>query len=269
MATSYAKNLTHEALSKSHLDRCSTTALTRSFVASQAQHASAYAIEGKKVASRWNSGPGSEIRSSTSAAALIAKTNPLGGGFSSPILKPRNPKSTEGSQPYLHTPPVEKTTGNKSRSGKILFNGEERKNEKTAPDKTVNKQSRSLEQGARELKVKGKTSNTVRQKRNRVDSDDERNESKQHFRIIKLKTKLKLTCLHTGLKLRRIRRQNKKEIVTAPKACTEETSIASGDEAEEPRCLKRKSKLPAGLALMHGFSAGNIGKNRLTVRFFS
>lgn len=29
---------------------------------------------------------------------------------------------------------------------------------------------------------------------------------------------------------------------------------------------KSKDKLPAGLALMHGFSANNVGKQRLTVR---
>lgn len=80
---------------------------------------------------------------------------------------------------------------------------------------------------------------------------------------------LKLACLYIGLKQRRIRRQNKKEITTTPKVCTEGTSIASGDEADEPKRFKRKSKLPAGLALMHGFSAGNIGKHRLTVRCFS
>jgi hypothetical protein len=31
----------------------------------------------------------------------------------------------------------------------------------------------------------------------------------------------------------------------------------------------KKPKIPAGLALMHGFSAPNVGKNRLTVRCYS
>lgn len=170
MATSCSiKNLTHEALSKSHLDRCNTAASTRSFVASQAQHASAYAIEGKKIASRWNSVPGSEIRSSV-AAAVDTKTNILGGGFSSPILKPRNPKCTTESQPYLQTTLAEHTTGNNG-SSKILLNVEERKKDDSAPDKTVKKQSKNPKQGTRELKEKERIS-----KRNRSDSDDERNE---------------------------------------------------------------------------------------------
>lgn len=173
MATSCSiKNLTHEALSKFHLDRCSTAALIRSFVASQAQHASAYAIEGKKIASRWNSGPGSEIRSSISAAAVDTKTNTLGGGFSSPILKPRNPKCTTKSQSYLQTSLAEHATGNNG-SSKMLLNIEERKKDDSAPDKTVKKQSKNPKQGTRELKEKERIS-----KRNRSDSDDERNESK-------------------------------------------------------------------------------------------
>ena len=69
---------------------------------------------------------------------------------------------------------------------------------------------------------------------------------------------------------RRERRRRKKEIVD-PKSY-EELSSRSGRECNEinsgnPKSKNgKKSKLPAGLALMHGFSAENIGKRRLTVR---
>lgn len=184
MASPYAiKNLTHETLSKSHLDRFSTAALTRSFVASQAQHALTYAIEGKKIASRWNSGPGSEIRSSINAAAPVVETTPIGGGFSSPILKPRNPKCAELSQLYTHTPPAEKTTRNGSGSGKMLVNDENRKKDESNQGKIVKKQ-RSPKQDTLKLKEKRKSQNPRSQKRNLPDSDnDERNESKQYLKV--------------------------------------------------------------------------------------
>lgn len=41
------------------------------------------------------------------------------------------------------------------------------------------------------------------------------------------------------------------------------------DEKVDRKCKEAKdksAKLPAGFALMHGFSATNVGKNRLTVR---
>lgn len=77
----------------------------------------------------------------------------------------------------------------------------------------------------------------------------------------------------TGLEERRERRRAKKAIV-APKPPPSESD--SGENAEPKRGehtekASKKSKkgkglnMPAGLALMHGFSATNIGKNRLTV----
>jgi hypothetical protein len=37
------------------------------------------------------------------------------------------------------------------------------------------------------------------------------------------------------------------------------------DARDEPND-KRKQRIPAGLALMHGFSSASVGKSRLTVR---
>ena len=73
---------------------------------------------------------------------------------------------------------------------------------------------------------------------------------------------------------RRERRRKKKAIVDPPseRAQDSEGDEASGDDHSTGR-KKQKNKgkkgkalhIPAGLALMHGFSATNIGKNRLTV----
>lgn len=74
-----------------------------------------------------------------------------------------------------------------------------------------------------------------------------------------------------GLAERRERRRAKKAIVD-PKPDSLASS-ASDNESDSKRKRKetkaKKTKrlnIPAGLALMHGFSATNIGKNRLTVR---
>jgi hypothetical protein len=47
-----------------------------------------------------------------------------------------------------------------------------------------------------------------------------------------------------------------------------EESNTSSNEAEStpPRKKHRKPAIPLGVALMHGFSATNVGRNRLTVR---
>ena len=51
------------------------------------------------------------------------------------------------------------------------------------------------------------------------------------------------------------------------KASTDEANEESGDDIRHKKGSKRKkAKIPVGLALMHGFSATNVGKSRLTVR---
>lgn len=77
---------------------------------------------------------------------------------------------------------------------------------------------------------------------------------------------------HIGLAERRERRRVKRAIV-APKALIdaasdEEDGSDSGAMKATKATKQRKKKstsLAAGLALMHGFTAKNIGKNRLTV----
>lgn len=68
---------------------------------------------------------------------------------------------------------------------------------------------------------------------------------------------------------RRERRREKKAIVNSRKPDSDaETNV---DEPEDSRKMKSNKKdkkgLAAGLALMHGFSASNVGPGRLTVSF--
>jgi len=38
------------------------------------------------------------------------------------------------------------------------------------------------------------------------------------------------------------------------------------EERDKPEKKSKSKRMPAGLALMYGFTATNVGKNRLTVR---
>lgn len=82
---------------------------------------------------------------------------------------------------------------------------------------------------------------------------------------------LMLVC--SGLAERRERRRAKKAIV-APKPKSPESDSEEESDTQRRRRTGKSSKktkkskglnMPAGLALMHGFAATNIGKNRLTV----
>ena len=75
----------------------------------------------------------------------------------------------------------------------------------------------------------------------------------------------------TGLAERRQRKRTKRII-------TQGLNIEDSEEEAETKSVqekvrkgkkveeKKKPKIPAGFALMHGFAATNVGKNRLTVR---
>lgn len=65
--------------------------------------------------------------------------------------------------------------------------------------------------------------------------------------------------LGVGLKERRERKRAKRAVVEA------EISDKENDKNESGPTRTRNKKLPAGFALMHGFSATNVGKERLTV----
>lgn len=70
-----------------------------------------------------------------------------------------------------------------------------------------------------------------------------------------------------GLAQRRARREAKKKIIAGPQT-ESSTKVEVNVQAKSRTKVKENTKqdLPAGLALMHGFSAKNIGRNRITVR---
>ena len=75
-----------------------------------------------------------------------------------------------------------------------------------------------------------------------------------------------------GMNARRERRREKREIVNPKKRKVsperdsgEDEPDEGGKESKKKGAKPKKQKIPAGLALMHGFSATNVGKSRLTV----
>lgn len=71
----------------------------------------------------------------------------------------------------------------------------------------------------------------------------------------------------TGLTERRERKRARQEIMNSreDRAGTRGEKENKKDTKNEPN-EKKKHRIPAGLALMHGFSSTNVGKSRLTVR---
>lgn len=67
----------------------------------------------------------------------------------------------------------------------------------------------------------------------------------------------------TGLQERREKKRTRREIMRPEGKHSDDDSDWSKENLK-PKHLMRK--LPSGLALMHGFTATNVGKNRLTVR---
>jgi hypothetical protein len=73
---------------------------------------------------------------------------------------------------------------------------------------------------------------------------------------------------HTGLTERRERKRAKRAIVH-PKELEDDENENCSSVPEKKTKKAKQSKIPAGLALMHGFTATNVGKNRLTVSGYS
>ncbi|KAJ7700014.1 hypothetical protein B0H17DRAFT_274889 [Mycena rosella] len=67
---------------------------------------------------------------------------------------------------------------------------------------------------------------------------------------------------------RRERKRVKRAIVQPKEASEPDTASSQGNAKSKKRtkAKDKKTKVPAGFALMHGFTATNVGKNRLTVK---
>ncbi|KAJ7667948.1 hypothetical protein DFH06DRAFT_1294817 [Mycena polygramma] len=74
---------------------------------------------------------------------------------------------------------------------------------------------------------------------------------------------------HAARLTERRERKRIKRAIVQPKEVTEPDTASSNGNAKHKKGVKgkgKKPKVPSGFALMHGFSATNVGKNRLTLK---
>ncbi|KAH8118440.1 hypothetical protein DFH11DRAFT_672688 [Phellopilus nigrolimitatus] len=253
----HTQTLSYEALLKKSMgDRSDKSSLVKAFIWSQKQYASIYASEGKKESLQWLEKSDSEVYGGLLQGS-VPQTKTPGGGFSSPILKPRNAVAhfIAKSPSCISVSSTSITTKRKACAevyqGVMRPGSTRRKATQTVKNPTKKPKSAHMASNSTNIPVEI-SKKEIRNKRRRSDSDEEKEE-----RLVQ----------------RRARRQRKKSIMS-PKENSKESVAASEEDNEDVPISnnERKSntskggkrKLPAGLALMHGFSAKNIGKHRLT-----
>lgn len=207
-------------------------------------------------------------------------------GFDTPLLKRRRfkPKSlrspTEAdslrtvqviSSPHQHLPPL-------AGLQKVFPRGR-------SSDKTEQRHEYGVDGGSVpeplsrpefDIAARPATKRTVTHQENRAESDEERS-ARERRSFLFSGIEQTLTSTTAGLADRRERKRAKRAIID-PKARAKSPRGAKSADHEADDSLagyaqpshkggkkSRKAKTPAGMALMYGFAANNVGKNRLTV----
>lgn len=231
------------------------------FVASQTRYAKAQANEGRAVRASWDI--------STPEKDKMRLHLPSA-GFETPVLRPRaaqipaepNPNVSPSSPLALRltSPAANKPTT--SRQSLDLA----KKENATSAVRDVVSPKRKKRSGEKSTTKKSGTSNpTHKERRARSDTDEEHLAS----------TGFSFPVIHgfpqftdgTGLAERREGKRARKDI----KNPREDRAGTRGEKENKKDTKndsneKKKHRIPAGLALMHGFSSTNVGKSRLTVR---
>ncbi|KLO16324.1 hypothetical protein SCHPADRAFT_995152 [Schizopora paradoxa] len=227
-----AMHLTQERVLKtSSVDKGSSI---KTFVNAQARYLSDYAAEGKKALADWVGDIATKSDAKQTTESKNEKLKPPV-GFSSPILKPRVPVKVDGRREERH-----------ERSNKENLANEKTKKERAT---TVRKpvESRKKESGSGARKRKAIPSDDEHAKRL-----DERKERRRVKREIVNPKEVHETDEESDNKPKQ---SDKRKARTSKRV----------NKDEDHQLGKGNKKLPAGLALMHGFNATNVGKQRLTV----
>ncbi|THH12388.1 hypothetical protein EW145_g45 [Phellinidium pouzarii] len=266
-----AKGLTQEGLFHLSLDRSDKEALVKAFISSQRHFASTYLSEGKKEFAQWKEASTARQHGDSPAGKSAMKMLSVGGGFPSPVLKPRNAQA--------HLSPG-------LNSHRVNYNG-------SFASDLDNKQKVSTtthQRGSRSRQPSGRKINQTQRKEDKLDTKRKLSKAtekngKIHDKEIGPIRKCSGSSdeeREERLAQRRVRKRCKKAVI-APNLKTLSETAATDTEVEEmsrgsatlskgkrkKSVVKKnsKNKLPAGLALMHGFNASNIGKHRLTVGY--
>lgn len=197
------------------------------YLQNQQQFARTYAKEGMAYALSWKEGTGSD------PVTPAAGTN-QSCGFTTPVLKHRTRVPLKGKQV------------NARRPNEVPASPRET----LAPQKPID----------RAANIKKRGSPHQRAPVSKRDRFPQSEEEKSYFPY--MYSYFNLSHLFAGLEERREKKRIKRDIMQPERPKGQEDI----DSPSKPNSKKAKQKLPAGLALMHGFTATNVGKNRLTVR---
>ncbi|RPD61951.1 hypothetical protein L226DRAFT_613293 [Lentinus tigrinus ALCF2SS1-7] len=254
--------------------------LLQTFIRSQEAHLSSYAREGKSLASSWESGVG-DIMDHAPARTKRRRDVELESGFGTPLLKPR--AQARASRSVIED--REKIAESEVADNSPMKPKESVKTTRTQPSgkrakenvRAVQERSETREEAeerapkrlrqsgiqefvhpwlpTREVTIpkRDKHKDAQPEMAKKKGRDDEVDEEHRH-----------------RLAERRNRRRAKKAIVDpkpppADSQSSEEDDLPKGKETKKTTKKGKGLNIPAGLALMHGFSAKNIGKNRLTM----
>jgi hypothetical protein len=232
------------------------------FVASQTRYAKAQANEGRAVRASW-------VISTPEKDKM--RLHLPSAGFETPVLRPRaaqtsqilpaepNPNVSPSSPPRFKLPANKPTT---SRQSPDLA----KKAKATSAVRDVVSPKRQKVSGKKSTAKKSGTSNPTRKERRARSDTDEEHLASTGFSFPAVHGVPRFTDV-TGLTERREGKRARKDIMNSreDRAGTRGEKENKKDTKNEPN-EKKKHRIPAGLALMHGFSSTNVGKSRLTVR---
>ena len=214
-------------------------------VQGQRSFAKFYESEGRSYMSSWDH---NDSTHSGGEEGRSPARKPADTVIGTPILKPRVKnlaKSVEPSKADLKTTTKTAITVESSNP-----------TEKDLGKKTTTKSKKRKGAIANVERKKGKTVSSKKERVNESASDSSRAERKVSIPCISV-----ILLLGVGLRERRERKRAKRAVIEpGPEASDKEN-----DKNESCQTRTRNKKLPAGFALMHGFSATNVGKERLTV----
>jgi hypothetical protein len=227
----------------------------RSYVKSQQHNASAYTAEGKIFQASWKD------HLALPADAQCALPLEEESGFRTPTLIPRTLKTKSPSEINLEIIPADsEKAGKKNRASKKVAHDSHKSMDEKHLDRRVT------------------ASNDAVPVTNRVRAESVDGEREYRTWTLFSLTSIVFHSLYIGLAQRRARKRAKRDIINPDRKSTEQIHSAINDTDREvlSRPSKgnkdkkgKKAKLPAGLALLHGFSASNIGQKRLTVSLLS
>ncbi|KAI9063350.1 hypothetical protein FKP32DRAFT_1758110 [Trametes sanguinea] len=245
--------------------------LLHSYVRTQEAYLACYASEGRAVMASWAEEPPSLSSKEGGVSAL--RDVEIESGFGTPLLKPR----VRNNQP---------SSANERESEELHKNEPGRPIKDSAKNATATRDKISARVSPLENRTSTLKANKSRDCEPAVENLKTGSKPKQGGADIapsqaKAREKLPKTTKHppaeaddehrARLAARKERRRAKRAIVEPVSQPLDSTSGEDSDGAHNPKRASKGKKpkglnVPAGLALLHGFSAVNLGKNRLTIR---